>query len=276
MLKHSLLTLVLAFGVQYALLAQLDENAPEIIITEVSDNPEYGFKPENPIKVGSIGNEYEYLSMLKGPNGEKVTYSRISSCCGFECKTCPFKMGLLDKWQVKYEGQKEPVVIYLNGYLYEQPLCINGFTCISLVDTPYVKPPSVSPCKKKLYAVESEALQELYGILPKPDIAPRYTEKDEKLVSYFMQNPLTDEDAEQMVFKVEIAFMVTCTGETGNYKIANRLRGKTKTLALKILVLVSKLPGKWEPATKGKKTVDSYQVLSFNVKGGKLYDVTHP
>ena len=86
---------------------QLDKSEPTIYLTEVSDDPEYGMSPENAILVGTIGNEYTYMSQLRGPNGHKVKYKRLGSCCAFTCESCIMGMGLLDKWQVKGKGFKK-------------------------------------------------------------------------------------------------------------------------------------------------------------------------
>lgn len=82
----------------------------------------YGYTEEDPIKVGSEqindgpANERAYLDNLTGPNGEPISYSRIGSCCEFETENSPFGGGLLDKYEITYEGIEEPVILYLNMY----------------------------------------------------------------------------------------------------------------------------------------------------------------
>lgn len=82
----------------------------------------YGYTEANAIKVG--GDDYnngprferEYLNGLTGPNGEEISYHRTGSCCGFETKNGIQGYGMLDKYEVTYEGIEEPVILYLNMY----------------------------------------------------------------------------------------------------------------------------------------------------------------
>ena len=97
------------------------QDEPTIDLTEISASKKYGQKPKTAIKVGTVANEYKYLAQLSGPNGEVIEYKRISSCCEFDCPSCPIGLGLLDKWEIKYPGLKKPIIIYLNGYQYDDP-----------------------------------------------------------------------------------------------------------------------------------------------------------
>ena len=64
------------------------------------------------------GGERAYLDMLCGPNGEGIKYKRLGSCCAFESPSAPFyNTGLLDIYEVTYEGLDEPVKVYLNMYV---------------------------------------------------------------------------------------------------------------------------------------------------------------
>ena len=107
--------------------AQLQEG-PEIKLKKVSKDANYGTSPETAIKVGTVAHEYDYLAMLAGPNGEKITYKRIKSCCPFDCDSAPLGTGLLDKWEITYKGLKKPLIIYLNGYLYKKPKAPKGLS----------------------------------------------------------------------------------------------------------------------------------------------------
>ena len=98
------------------------QDDPTINVTEVSTKKKYGRDIETPIMVGTVANEYEYLSQLCGPNGEKINYERIDSCCEFVCPSCPMGAGLLDEWEIRYSGLKKPIIIYINGYLYDNPM----------------------------------------------------------------------------------------------------------------------------------------------------------
>ncbi|MEQ1587867.1 MAG: hypothetical protein ABL895_18420, partial [Cyclobacteriaceae bacterium] len=89
-------------------------------------NKSYGFKPKTSIKVGSVRNEYAYIAQLTGPNGEEIKANRVGSGWPVKSNNAPLGKAQLDKWEIKYEGLVEPIIIYLNGYDYEQPKCPMG------------------------------------------------------------------------------------------------------------------------------------------------------
>ena len=84
--------------------------------------PEYGLSQNDPILVGGEnlqqGPVYEraYLDKLTGPDGEKVSYTRVGSCCQFKTPHGMLGGGMLDKYEVIYEGLDDPVVLYFNMY----------------------------------------------------------------------------------------------------------------------------------------------------------------
>ena len=90
------------------------------IIAEYSQDESYGYTQKNPIKVGNYAegpaNERRFLDALAGPNGEKISYYRIGSCCTFKTKNSPFGGGLLDMYNVTYEGATKEIVLYINMY----------------------------------------------------------------------------------------------------------------------------------------------------------------
>ncbi|NBW35657.1 MAG: 2-dehydro-3-deoxyphosphooctonate aldolase [Cytophagia bacterium] len=100
-----------------------------VIIEEISSDPSYGAKPKTNIKVGSVRNEYTFIAQLTGPNGEEITAKRLGSGWDVKSKKALFGNKVpLDKWEIKYEGLKEPIIIYLNGYDYEKPKCPFGLS----------------------------------------------------------------------------------------------------------------------------------------------------
>ena len=115
---------------------------PKVNLMEVSDDPMYGYTPDNPIKVGGykhVGpkNEYIYLNQIAGPNGEPIEYKRLGPCCPFKTRNNDYgnwvgkPTGLLDVFLVRYEGISEPVKIFINGYDYETPKVIKGFKVLA-------------------------------------------------------------------------------------------------------------------------------------------------
>ena len=91
--------------------------------TSTNDNS-YGYSKENPIKLGngvfSFGDgstkEREFLDTLIGPNGEKVTYRRLESCCFFKTPNGYNNGALLEKYEIAYVGLKQPIILYLNMF----------------------------------------------------------------------------------------------------------------------------------------------------------------
>ena len=88
----------------------------------------YGYVPWDPIKVGGgPRGEHEYLQFLRGPEGQELSFKRRGSCCSFEDATLPMKGGLLDMYEVTYDGAKEPATLYLDMYRREEPHAPAGF-----------------------------------------------------------------------------------------------------------------------------------------------------
>lgn len=108
----------------------VDNNAPtpilgknkSFVITEVSKDKRYGYEKEYPInlfynntKNDSINQTY-FLNALAGPKGERITYTKLENCCPFPTKNSDMGAGFLDVFELKWEGQKKPVILYLNIY----------------------------------------------------------------------------------------------------------------------------------------------------------------
>jgi hypothetical protein len=83
----------------------------------------YGYTPEDPIKVGGgVRGEHEYLQRLLGPKGQQLRYERRGSY-----SAPPPAEGLLDMYEVTYDGLKTPVTLYLDMYRREDPRAPAGF-----------------------------------------------------------------------------------------------------------------------------------------------------
>lgn len=253
-------------------------------LSGVSTDEKYGYEPnqETSVKVGSIRNQQAYLRALKGPNGEIIHFKRLGSCCGFESETAIFGEGFLDRYEISYDGLAEPVVLYLNGYDYEDPKCPVGFTFrgANEIERPVIFPEEkiikVEICNEKnIYSVHDDLLNDKVQSLPKPDTNPQYAGGLDKLKKYFEDNPLTDTKALNKIFRVHISFIVNCRGEAGNYQIISVGQGELETLANQVLEVVNNMPQDWRPALKNDKTVDSYQTLSFTVVSGRLGKVSY-
>lgn len=88
-------------------------------ISSYSEDPTYGYSEKNPVMVGGNSegpkNERRFLNALSGPNGEKIVYSRTGSCCSFKTKNSEWG-GMLDMYDVTYEGLEKSLTIYINMY----------------------------------------------------------------------------------------------------------------------------------------------------------------
>lgn len=108
----------------------IDDNAPiptlnkegAFVITQYATDPKYGFDRDYPINVfyrnskdESI-NQVRFLNALAGPNGEKIFYKKIESCCPFPTKKSEMGAGFLDVYEVSWIGQKRPLLLYMNIY----------------------------------------------------------------------------------------------------------------------------------------------------------------
>jgi hypothetical protein len=117
-------------------LKNVDDNAPiptlssenTFVLTEYSKDPKYGFDADYPVNVFFRNsndenlNAVRFLNALAGPKGEKITYTKLESCCPFPTKRSEMGAGFLDVYEIKWDGQKSPLKLYINiyerGYLF--------------------------------------------------------------------------------------------------------------------------------------------------------------
>jgi hypothetical protein len=92
------------------------------IITEYSTDKKYGYNKDYPINIfynntaNENINQQRYINALAGPKGEKITFTKLESCCPFPTKRSDMGAGLLDVYELKWDGQKKPILLYLNIY----------------------------------------------------------------------------------------------------------------------------------------------------------------
>lgn len=110
---------------------------PPAKLTKRSEDAMYGYTSDRPVVVGggfSGGKAatYSYLNALTGPEGQKVHYKRLGSCCSFETPNSPFgDSALLEKYEITYEGIAEPKQLYFNWYDDADPLIPVGLDTVS-------------------------------------------------------------------------------------------------------------------------------------------------
>ncbi|TAF68332.1 MAG: 2-dehydro-3-deoxyphosphooctonate aldolase [Flavobacterium sp.] len=123
-------------------LQNVDNNAPipqlsknnTFIITEFSKDKKYGYDKDYPINIFYRGtkddviNQQRFLNALAGPNGEAITFSKLESCCPFPSKNTEMGAGFLDVYEIKWDGLKKPILLYLNIYERGQLMVPVGFS----------------------------------------------------------------------------------------------------------------------------------------------------
>jgi hypothetical protein len=92
------------------------------VITEFSKDKKYGYDKDYPINVfyrntsNETINQQRFLNALTGPNGEKLSYAKKESCCPFPSKNNAMGAGMLDVYEVTWEGLAKPMLLYFNIY----------------------------------------------------------------------------------------------------------------------------------------------------------------
>jgi len=138
----SLLLLTVSCVSTQSSIKNIDNNVPiatvtnnnTFLLTEYSKDKRYGYDPDYPINVFYLNtrnetiNQERFLNALAGPNGEKITFKKVESCCPFPTKTSNMGAGFLDIYEVIWTGQKKPIRLYMNIYERGALLVPIGFT----------------------------------------------------------------------------------------------------------------------------------------------------
>ncbi len=105
-------------------------------IYETAKDAKYAYTSEDPVKVGGhyinegVLHQRRYLNALLGPNGEKVDYKNIGSCCfnqeqGKEGKVI---LKMIDKYELNYEGSERRFIIFITTFEKDEMKAPKGFT----------------------------------------------------------------------------------------------------------------------------------------------------
>jgi hypothetical protein len=112
----------------------VNPNLECFIFTKISQNKKYGYDEDYPINVGfstpeeGLKNQTLFLNALAGPKGEKIKYTKKESCCPYPTKKEAMGVGLIDKYEIVWDGIKKPIILYLNKYERGELLIPVGFT----------------------------------------------------------------------------------------------------------------------------------------------------
>ena len=105
----------------------------QFILTEFATDALYGFDKDYPVNLGFENEKYSpkniplFFNALEGPNGEKITYEKIDSCCPFPTKKSVMGAGTLEIYQITIDGLDKKMILYINIYEKGKVLCPKGF-----------------------------------------------------------------------------------------------------------------------------------------------------
>lgn len=147
MFRKSLFTAVLLLLLTSCISTKLtikniDDNAtrPEMLdsttykLIKHAKDKNYGFEQDYPINLGfgllhqREANIEKYLNALQGPEGQKITYTQHGNCCPFPTDKSQLGSGMLEVYQITWEGNSDPIEIYLNTYEKGEVLIPIGLT----------------------------------------------------------------------------------------------------------------------------------------------------
>lgn len=123
------------------------------------------------------------------------------------------------------------------------------------------------------YSVDDYPLSLKTGKLPMPDVKPEYEYGRSALLSYFTKYPLPEYQSNVPNFQVNIAFVVSCKGEVGDYTLLSKHEGDAKDIANLLLSMARNMPPHWMPAKVKGMFTDSWQVLMIKVENGQVVSV---
>ncbi|TGD59049.1 2-dehydro-3-deoxyphosphooctonate aldolase [Flavobacterium humi] len=104
------------------------------IITKNATDKKYGYDEDYPINVGFTSledgtrNQVRFLNALAGPNGEKIKFELKDSCCPFPTKKTEMGAGMIDIYEITWEGQAKPILLYINKFEKGELMIPLGFT----------------------------------------------------------------------------------------------------------------------------------------------------
>ena len=103
------------------------------VITEYATDSKYVYYYDYPINIRIINEKQEDINIqyffngLSGPNGEKIVYKKINTCCPFPSKNSLMGAGTIGIYEVSFEGSSKTILLYFNIYEKGKILCPKGF-----------------------------------------------------------------------------------------------------------------------------------------------------
>ena len=102
------------------------------VITNYAADGNYAYDADYPINIGFIHEKQESINVqyffngLEGPNGEKINFKKIESCCPFPTKNTTMGAGTLSIYEVTFEGNPKKLTLYFNTYEKGEMVCPKG------------------------------------------------------------------------------------------------------------------------------------------------------
>lgn len=104
------------------------------VITEYAEDTKYGFDPDYPVNIGFIHEKQEainieyYFNGLEGPNGEKISFKKVDTCCPFPTKNTTMGAGTIGIYEVTLEGTTKKLTMYFNTFEKGKMVCPKGLS----------------------------------------------------------------------------------------------------------------------------------------------------
>lgn len=102
-------------------------------LTTISKDSKYGYDSDYPVNLGFLPiqsaevNVKRYFGALTGPEGQEITYNHKDTCCPFPTEKNNMGAGVLDIYEVTWEGLSEPKQIHINLYERGEVIAPKGF-----------------------------------------------------------------------------------------------------------------------------------------------------
>ena len=107
----------------------------QFVLTESATDLKYGYSEFYPVNLGCTKfensnklNINRFFNSITGPNGEKVTYKLIETCCPFPSKNNKMGAGTLELYEIYLDGMTSNKKIYINTFEKGKVICPKGFS----------------------------------------------------------------------------------------------------------------------------------------------------
>ncbi len=103
------------------------------LITEYASDEKFGYDQDYPINIGFINEKQEDINIqyffngLEGPNGEKINYKKVETCCPFPTKNSLMGAGTIGVYEITFEGSQKKITLYFNTFEKGKIVCPKGF-----------------------------------------------------------------------------------------------------------------------------------------------------